>query len=157
MPLPYNPAVPLPPEDAHEFPGVPVSPEMVAAILNAGPSLLQAELDEQHLRTLLQPPHPELDQAIESGDANRVLDELAKARRRLNPGATFNTAIERAIECGRFDIMRLLMDNYVSVNNDNLEAAARSGHIPILAHLMEHFSWRIDSVSDHGLTILTCV
>lgn len=126
-------------------------------VLNAGPPPSQAELDEQYLRTLLQPPYPELDEAIESGSADRVLDELAEARRRFNPDATFSTAIERAIACGRFHVMRLLMDNGMSVNTNNLDAAALSGHIQILAFLIECFFWRIDSISDHGLTVLTFV
>ncbi|KAK3076050.1 hypothetical protein LTR53_000095 [Teratosphaeriaceae sp. CCFEE 6253] len=155
MTSPYDFAVMLPPNDLQGFPGVPVAPEMVAAVLNAGPPPSQPDLDEEHFRTLLQPPHPELDQAIESGSADRVLDELAKARRRFSPEATFNTAIERAIACGRFDIMRLLIDNGVPVNINNLEAAAQSGHIPILEYLMKYFSWPIDCISDHGSTILT--
>ncbi|KAK3047288.1 hypothetical protein LTR09_011277 [Extremus antarcticus] len=160
MTCPDNFTVPLPPTRSHEFAAAPVSPEMAemaAFIWNAAPPPSRAELDERHLRTLLQPPHPELDHAIEGGTVDRVLDELAEARRRFNPDATFNTAIERAIACGRFDVMRLLMENGVPVNTDNLEAAARSGHIPILAYLMKHFSWPIDNVSDHGLTMLTFV
>ncbi|WPG98974.1 Hypothetical protein R9X50_00177600 [Acrodontium crateriforme] len=155
MPPLYDSAFPLPPKHSAEFPGVPASPETRTAILNAGSPISQAELDEQYLYTLLQPPHPELDQAIDGGDADRVLYELAAARSRFNPDATFNTAIDRAIKCGRVDIMRLLMENGIPVNTEHLEAAARSGHVLVLAHLIEHLSWPVNEVSDHGLTLLT--
>ncbi|KXS94247.1 hypothetical protein AC578_8815 [Pseudocercospora eumusae] len=148
----YQSAFPLPPEESQEFPGVTVPNETVAAML---PPLSQAELDEQQLRTLLQPPHPELDQAIDGGDAARVKDELANCRRRFHPDAHLNTAMARAVACGRTDIVAVLMDNNVPVNTEDLEAAARYGHISVLAHLMKHFSWPIDKVSDHGLTVLS--
>lgn len=156
MPLSHNRIIAPPPPRSNGYP-VARDMAMCASEVHARLPFQQDVLEEQPLPKLLPYSHPKLEQAIESGDAGSVLEELANIQRMHGTDVIFTVAMKLAIDCGRLHILQTLMNNGIPVDYENLEAAARSGHIPILAHLMQHLSWHIDRISKHGHTVLTCV
>lgn len=148
MPLPRNYIPPPPPEGLG---GTPLSPEHLAqhlAILNAPPPVVDP------LYTPIPYTHPDLNTAIETNNAEYLLAELARLRRLHGTRISFNNAVNLAIQQGKLQMLRLLIDDGISVDDRELEEAARCGQIPIIEYLMQHFEWHIDHHSCHGRTVL---
>jgi hypothetical protein len=150
MPLPRNYIPPPPPEGLG---GTPVSPEFAAQHLAALSSPQQPAIDP--LLILIPSTHPELNTAIETNNAEYLLEELARLRRLHGTRVCFNDAVNLAIRQAKLQMLRLLIDDGIPVDDKELELAARCGHIPILEYLMQHFEWHIDHHSCHGQTVLT--
>lgn len=114
------------------------------------------DINAAFLLSMGEPPHPELDKAIVDGDNTRVFAELARVRNQYSqPSVTFNTAINRAIECEQLEVLNLLLDCGIQANDRNLQAAITSGNIPIIARLVEELPGSINMVFENGHTALT--
>jgi hypothetical protein len=105
-----------------------------------------------------EPLHPELDEAIATGDGAQVSSELARARERYpQTNVTFNTALQCAIKYARPEVVSCLLSSGVPATERDLQAAAAMGNIPIVACLVEHLAWSINTVASNGHTILSLV
>ncbi|TKA56564.1 hypothetical protein B0A55_12662 [Friedmanniomyces simplex] len=83
--------------------------DLHVAIEPTPPSIF--DVNAAFLLSMGEPPHPELDQAIADGDDARVFAELARVRNQYSqPSVTFNTVINRAIECEQLGVLNLLVD-----------------------------------------------
>ncbi|KAK1808526.1 hypothetical protein LTR12_017109 [Friedmanniomyces endolithicus] len=113
----------------------------------------------QHAEFLLsfgEPLHSGLDEAIATGDGAQVSSELARARERYpQTNVTFNTALQCAIKYGRPEIVSCLLSSGVPATERDLQAAATMGNMPIVACLLEHLAWSINTVASNGHTILS--
>ncbi|KAK3613535.1 hypothetical protein LTR56_027826 [Elasticomyces elasticus] len=150
-----HPMPPPPPPPA--LTGLPTDdgfPDLNFAIEPTLPSTFHA--NAAFLLSMGEPPHPDLDKAIADGDDTRVFAELARIRNRYSqPSVTFNTAINRAIDCEQLGILNLLLDCGIQTNDYNLQAAIISGNLLITARLVEELPGSINMVFENGHTALT--
>ncbi|KAK0934197.1 hypothetical protein LTR48_002924 [Friedmanniomyces endolithicus] len=142
---------PLPPENI----GVPFHGPPPAPLPTPTP-ISSSTLHAEFFLSFGAPLHPELDEAIATGDAAQVSAEFARARKHYpQTNVTFNTALQCAIKYGRPEIVSHLLSSGVPATECDLLAAAAMGSIPIVACLVEHLAWSLNTVASNGHTVLS--
>ncbi|KAK0955580.1 hypothetical protein LTR91_022787 [Friedmanniomyces endolithicus] len=123
-----------------------------ASNIDARTKALQLEF----LLSMGQPPHPELDKAIATGDEGYTLAELVRVRNQYpQPSVTLNTAVSYAIQCEQLGILNLLLEYGIQADDTNIQAAISRGHIPMVARLLEAVPGHINMLFRNGKTALS--
>ncbi|KAK5692152.1 hypothetical protein LTR97_011326 [Elasticomyces elasticus] len=152
--------VPPPPPSLTGYPAESSFQDLQLAIEPQSTSRAQptspSEFHANFLLSMGEPPHPELDSAIASGDDALVQVELARARSRWpQPSVTFNTAINRAIECEQLGVLNFLLKCGIRANDRNLETAIVGGNISLVARIIEAMPGAINTRLEKGHTVLS--
>jgi hypothetical protein len=114
------------------------------------------QTDEIAAEKIIFTPHfGTLEAAIDDGDTLRIPVEITNARNRYpHRQLGFDGIVTRAIKRGNVEVLRVLLDNGLSVGELDLEDAASRGDIAVLAYLMDRLSWPVNKTTRLGRTIL---